>query len=107
MVFKNVKNIFIGSLSGKITNSTDNILISILVSTYEVGIYTGYSTLAMGLRKLIDQVDAATAGSVGNLMAEDDRDKCDQVLRKLTFINYFLVLCLQAVFIVFRQRLSG
>ena len=25
MVFKNVKNIFIGSLSGKITNSTDNI----------------------------------------------------------------------------------
>lgn len=89
MVFKNVKNIFVGSLSGKITNSTDNILISILVSTYEVGIYTGYSTLAMGLRKLIDQVDAATAGSVGNLMAEDDRDKCDQVLRKLTFINYF------------------
>ena len=47
----------------------------------------------MGLRKLIDQVDAATAGSVGNLMAEDDRDKCDQVLRKLTFINYFFVFC--------------
>lgn len=37
-------------------------------------------------------------------MAEDDRDKCDQVLRKLTLLIIFLVHCLQAVFIVFRQR---
>lgn len=88
-IFKNVKNIFIGSLSGRITNSTDNILISILVGTYEVGIYTGYSTLAAGLRKLIDQLDSATAGSVGNLVAEEDFKRCDRVLRKLTFINYF------------------
>lgn len=89
MVFKNMKNIFIGSLSGKITNSTDNILISILVGTYEVGIYTGYSTLASGLRKIIDQLDSATAGSVGNLMAEGNAENCDNVLKKMTFINYF------------------
>lgn len=88
-IFKNVKNIFIGSLSGRITNSTDNILISVLVGTYEVGLYTGYSTLATGLRKIIDQLDSATAGSVGNLFAEGDYKKCDNVLRKLTFINYF------------------
>lgn len=89
IVFKDIKNIFIGSLSGKITNSTDNILISVLVSTYEVGIYTGYSTLAMGLRRIIDQLDAATAGSVGNLMAEADGKRCDSVIKKMTFINYF------------------
>lgn len=89
MIFKNMKNIFIGNLSGRITNSTDNILISILVSTYEVGIYTGYSTLASGLRKIIDQLDRATAGSVGNLMAEGNAQKCDEVLKKMTFINYF------------------
>lgn len=89
MIFKDVKNIFIGSLSGKITNSTDNILISVLVGTYEVGIYTGYSTLASGLRKIIDQIDSATAGSIGNLVAEGDYKNCDYVLRKLTFINYF------------------
>lgn len=89
MIFKNVKNIFIGSFSGRITNSTDNILISILVGTYEVGIYTGYSTLATGLRKIIDQLDSATAGSVGNLVAEENFEKCDVVLKRLTFINYF------------------
>lgn len=89
MVFKNVKNIFIGSLSGKITNSTDNILISILVSTYEVGIYTGYSTLVMGFRRIIEQLDSATAGSVGNLVAEGDGARCNTVLKNMTFINYF------------------
>lgn len=89
MIFKNMKNIFIGSLSGRITNSTDNILISVLVGTYEVGIYTGYSTLASGLRKIIDQLDNATAGSVGNLMAEGNAQKCDEVLKKMSFINYF------------------
>lgn len=89
VVFKDVKNIFVGSLSGKITNSTDNILISVLVSTYEVGVYTSYSTLVMGLRRIVDQLDAATAGSVGNLVAGGDGKKCDRVIRNMTFINYF------------------
>lgn len=89
LVFKNVKNIFIGSLSGRITNSTDNILISMLVSIYEVGIYTSYSTLAGGLRHIIDQIDSATAGSVGNLMAEADGKRCNDVIKRMTFINYF------------------
>lgn len=61
----------------------------------------------MGLRKLIDQVDCRDGWKRSNLVAEDDRDKCDQVLRKLTFINYFFGSLFASVFIVFRQRLSG
>ena len=44
-VFENIKNIFIKKLSGVITTSTDNILISTLVSTIQVGYYSNYVML--------------------------------------------------------------
>lgn len=87
-VFSNIRHLFIGSLSSKVTNSTDNILISLLVGTLHIAAYSSYSILTNSLRAVLSQIGNATTGSVGNLMAEGDKGRMDEILRKLTFVTY-------------------
>ncbi|MGM9552427.1 MAG: oligosaccharide flippase family protein [Clostridia bacterium] len=94
-IFRNVKNIFIKSLSGKITNSTDNILISVLVSTITVGYYSFYAMVVSVFKQLIDQLEGSVHASVGNLFASEANDRCKAVLHRLTWIyaSLGIVIC--------------
>lgn len=87
-VFSNVKNLFISKLSGTVTNSTDNILISVLVNTLEVGRYANYALIINAFKQILIQITNAIQGSVGNLYAEKDFDHADEVLKRLTY-GYF------------------
>lgn len=87
-VFSNIRHLFIANLSGKITNSTDNILISLLVGTLHIAAYGSYSMVANSVNAVLMQLNSATTGSVGNLMAEGDKRHMDEVLRRLTFVTY-------------------
>lgn len=87
-VFANIKNIFIGTLSGKIVNSTDNILISTMVGTLYIGAYSSYTMLVNALKNLIVQFRNATTGSMGDLLAEGNHKQTELVLRRLTFITF-------------------
>lgn len=93
-VFDNVKNLFISKISGTITNSTDNILISVLVNTLEVGRYANYALIINAFKQILVQVTNAFQGSVGNLYVEGDNDHIDEVLRRMTY-GYF---CFATIF---------
>lgn len=84
-VFDNVKNIFIKELSGKITTSTDNILISMLVSTIMVAPNQFYTTLTGIFMNLIFQVEAGIKASMGNLFAVGSSEDCSRVVNRLTW----------------------
>lgn len=87
-VFSNVRYLFIGGLSGKIINSTDNILISVLVGTLHIGAYGSYMMLINPLKIILNQFRSATKGSIGNLMVEKNNRHTETVLKRLTFITY-------------------
>ena len=89
-VLANVKHMFIGRLSGRITNSTDNILISTMVSTAQVGYYGNYSLIITNVRKIADQIGSATVGSIGNMMVTEDGPTCSKILRRMTLVFYFI-----------------
>lgn len=91
MIFSNVRNIFIKSLSGKITHSTDNMLISVLVNTLQVGIYSNYA-LVMGIFKQISNQIAygGLSASLGNLLVTEENEKCVSVFKRLTYLFYFI-----------------
>lgn len=93
-VFDNVKNLFVSKIAGTITNSTDNILISILVNTLEVGRYANYALIINAFKQILVQITNAFQGSVGNLYTESDSDHIDEVLRRMTY-GYF---CFATVF---------
>lgn len=92
-VLKNIKNIFVKRVSGVITSSTDNILISTLVSTIQVGIYSNYVMIFAIVRTLKQQFTNGLAASIGNLSVTEKPEKCIDVLKKLTFF-YFIFACI-------------
>lgn len=79
-ILKDVKNTLIGSISGKITNSTDNILISKLVNTVSVGYYSQYAMLINGITQIFNQIQNAIKGSVGNILVMESPEYCDKTL---------------------------
>ena len=88
IVFDNIKNIFIKRVSGVVTSSTDNVLISTLVSTIQVGYYSNYVTIFAMIRTLYKQIAGGITASIGNLMVSENSDKCITVLRRLTYLYF-------------------
>lgn len=87
-IFSNIKHLFIGNLSGKITNSSDNILISLLVGTNFIGPYSQYSMFINGIMRLFNQACGSITGSVGNLLATESHMKCKQTFENISFIFF-------------------
>lgn len=93
--FKDVRNIFIKRLSGVVTSSTDNILISTIVSTVLVGFYSNYVMIFSVVRLIKREMTTGITGSIGNLSVSESVEKNIAVLRRLTFIYFVfgLIMC--------------
>ena len=89
IIFKDIKNIFGKRLSGVITNSTDNILISTMVSTLLVGIYSNYIMFFQLVKMIKTQITNGVAGSIGNLSVTESPERNISILKRLTFL-YFI-----------------
>lgn len=87
-IFSNIKNVFVSKISGTITNSTDNTLISVLVSTIAVGYYSNYATIINIIKGFLTQFTNAITASFGNLLVSESKEYCDTVLRRVTYITF-------------------
>ncbi len=87
-IFSNIRNLFIMQFAGRVVDSTDNILISSLISTILVGLYSNYMVVIGVFKALSDKLMAAAAPSMGNLFVTDDTDSKEKNLYRLTFIFY-------------------
>lgn len=89
-IFHNIKNIFITTICTRITSSTDNILISTLVGTIQVGIYSQYSMFINGVNTMIRQINNGAVASIGHVMIHDSKEHCHEILCNLTFMNFMI-----------------
>ena len=87
-IFSNIRNLFIMQFAGRVVDSTDNILISSLISTILVGLYSNYMVVIGVFKQLSDRLMVAAAPSMGNLFVTDDTDSKENNLYRLTFIFY-------------------
>ena len=87
-IFSNIRNLFIMQFAGRVVDSTDNILISSMISTILVGLYSNYMVVIGVFKQLSDKLMAAAAPSMGNLFVTDDTDSKEKNLYRLTFIFY-------------------
>lgn len=87
-IFSNIRNLFIMQFSGRVVDSTDNILISSMISTILVGLYSNYMVVIGVFKQLSDKLMVAAAPSMGNLFVTDDTDSKEKNLYRLTFIFY-------------------
>lgn len=95
-IFTNIKATFVYKLSSKLLNSTDNILISIIVGTIYVGFYSNYFLIITGLNSAILILSNAIMASIGNLNAKESSDRQYKVFRTLIYI-YDWIMCFCAI----------
>ena len=98
-IFIDIKNIFIKKVSGVITSSTTNVLISTLVSTIQVGYYSNYSVLIGVVRTLNRQFASGIKASIGDLTATETPERCILVLNRLTFMFFMFSLVISSLLI--------
>lgn len=80
-VFDSIKNVFLYRVGGTIMNSTDNILISVLIGTVAVGYYSNYSVIAANLLALLMFFSQAMMTSLGNYGVDADIERKEFVFR--------------------------
>ena len=87
-IFSNSRNLFIMQFAGRVVDSTDNILISSMISTILVGLYSNYMVVIGVFKQLSDKLMVAASASMGNLFVTDDTDRKETNLYRLTFVFY-------------------
>lgn len=103
-IFSNVKSLFMYKISGTILNNTDNIFISILIGTTMVGYYSNYFMVISALNGIIYLVFNSATASIGNLMADDDKDKQNEIFLQLNLLCFILTgICAIELFGIFND----
>lgn len=87
-IFSNIRNIFIMQFAGRVVDSTDNILISGIISTILVGLYSNYMVVIGFFKQVSDKLMDSAYASMGNLFVSDETDKKMHTLTRLTFIFF-------------------
>lgn len=95
-IFCNVRDIFVKKAAGYVTNSTDNICISLLAGTIQVGYYSNYAMLFNAVRTMEQQVANGFSASMGELAAKESPLKIDQTLRTMTIYLQLFAMVMSA-----------
>lgn len=89
-IISNVKSLFFHSLGGYFMHSTSNIVISSFVGITIVGLYSNYTLLTGYVNSLSKQILNSVSESVGNLIAEENKERSYQVFKIIFFINFLV-----------------
>lgn len=91
-ILSNVKSIFIYKVATNIVENVDNILISILVGTVSVGLYSNYHMITSSLLGIISIFFSSFTASIGNLNIESDNKKKENIFYEVMIINSFIMI---------------
>lgn len=90
-IFKNLSALFFYRIGVIIQSNTDNILISIFVGTIAVGYYSNYSMIILSITTFLTMVFTSLKASVGNFIANKDKDEQLKMFHLLEIYNFWLV----------------
>ena len=86
-LFRDIKGLFLSRVAGTAFGGTDNIFISAYIGIRYVGIMSNYYIFANIINSIMNKIFYSITASIGNLVAVGEKDKLEQVLRKIFFIN--------------------
>ena len=93
-IFNNVKHIVGSKISMFINTSTDNLVISILIGTVEVGYFTNYTTITTSLKRVVLSVLRPISPIIGGMLSDKtvDNERRESVLRTYSHIGFIFAL---------------
>lgn len=89
-LFINIKALFVGKIGYILSQCSDNLVISSIVSITAVGMYSNYTTLITSVAGFVRTFTSGVTASMGNLIASESKEKAYDVYKKIDFINYWL-----------------
>lgn len=101
-----VKGLIFHKIGSFVVLGSDNIIISTFLGVATVGLYSNYNTILQAVNNLFSQVFSSITASVGNLLAEKEKEKSYKIYKNMLFINSWMysfsaiaILCLMEPFI--------
>ncbi len=99
---KNIFSTFTYKIGAVLIKNTDAILISTIVSTIAVGLYSNYNMIVTAINGFINMIIYGVFASIGNLGAINDKEKSLHVFNSMIllfqYIAFFCALCFVTVF---------
>lgn len=98
-IFKNIKSVFVYKISSVLLNATDNTLISILIGTSMVGLYSNYTMLTTKIAGFVNTLFYSLTASLGNLIVKENKDKRFEIFEAMQSVSTILsTICVICVF---------
>lgn len=89
-LFTDISSVFLYKIAWSLLNGTDNILMSILVGTVYVGLYSNYFTITNTLETLIALLFNSLTASIGNLVATSGSEKRYSTFKTMQMTSFWL-----------------
>lgn len=89
-ILKSTRQVFIHKIKDFLLTQSDQLFIFIFVSLKMVAFYGNYVLITSKLMQLFNTLVDSVLASVGNLVAEDNREKMMKVFWELMAVRYFL-----------------
>ncbi len=99
---ENIKSMAIYKFGGTVMNSTDNILMSVICGTINVGLYSNYCLIISAINRFTNIIFNSITASVGNLNAIGNKEKKLETFWRLDFFsNWLFSFCAVALYCLF------
>lgn len=89
-IFSNLKSVFIYKFSSTLLNSVDNILISVILGTITVGLYSNYQTIIMNISQIVTIVFSSVTASIGNLVITGKVSEKYKIFKTMQMLSFWL-----------------
>ena len=100
-IFSDISSVFLYKIAWSLLNGTDNILMSVIVGTVYVGLYSNYLTITSNLEMLITLLFTSLTASVGNLVATSSPENRYKTFKTMQMVSFWLcgIVCIGLLFL--------
>ena len=95
-IFKNAMSMFSIRIGYTVLSATDNLVISSMISTILVGVYSNYTLITSVITASTMMISTALQASVGNLCVSSNNDKKIEIFERIRFLYasiYGIIFC--------------
>lgn len=95
-----IRSGFVYKISGVLLNSTDNILISMIVGTVMVGYLSNYATIIMGIGSIYTIIFSNLTAGIGNLVSTETKERRLEVFNVLICVSAWMAIVFSLCFLL-------
>ena len=89
-IFTDVSSIFLYKIAYSLLNGTDNVLMSIIVGTIYVGLYSNYLTITNNLEQFIAMLFTSLTAGIGNLVATESPEHRYDTYKAMQMVSFWI-----------------